>query len=130
MDRYRVEELIGPAKEVIDETFGRNASIKKIIRSKMSAFGAAIQMSGVLPAVALYEDQEKSEDRKVIELIEKLYKRMYPGKSGTLFYMVKDEIRERHEMAVTDDVLCASIALKLALNLFKLIEDNDAGGNA
>ena len=123
MDRYRVDELMGDAKDVIVETYGAHASIKKIVRSKMSAFGAAVQMSGVLPAIAFYCNQDKPEAKKVVELLQGLYLKMYPSKHGELFDLVNQEIRNHREPSVTDDILCASVALKLSLNLFQLTGD-------
>ena len=58
MDRYSVEKNIGKAIDSIEAVFGTD-KVDKSMRSKMSAFGAAVLMGGPLSAFAYYEKNEK-----------------------------------------------------------------------
>lgn len=116
MNRYRVEELIGDARTVIAEQYKDQAVIDKMMRSKMSAFGAAVVMSGALPAIAFYKDNEPT----IVTLLEKLYKKCYKDASGDIFEIMDKQVREHRETEATEELLAMAVSLKMAFNLFKL----------
>lgn len=116
MNRYRIEELIGDARKVIAEQYKDQDSIDMMMRSKMSAFGAAVIMSGVLPAIAFYRDNQK----EIVIMLEKLYKKVHKNASGDIFDIMDQQIREHREAEATEELLAMSVSLKMALNLFNL----------
>lgn len=125
MDKYLVEKWIGPAKDVIADKYQGQDSIDKMMRSKMSAFGAAILMSGVLPAIAFFQKNEPD----VVTLVESLYGKEHPGETGELFDIVRSRIDaqgSRNEKEITEDILTISVSLKLAFNLFHLVKQDEA----
>jgi len=124
MNRYRVEELIGDARAVIDEQYKGQDTIDKMMRSKMSAFGAAVIMSGVLPAIAFYRENEPV----IVTMLEKLYKKVHKNVSGEIFAIMEKEIREQRDSEATEELLAMSVSLKMAFNLFKLVQKKPGGG--
>lgn len=54
MDKRSVEKYMPLADDAIKAVLG-GKDLEKTYRSKLSAFGAAVIMSGLLPAVAYYE---------------------------------------------------------------------------
>ena len=116
MNRYRIEELIGDAQAVIAEQYKGQDTIDKMMRSKMSAFGAAVIMSGVLPAIAFYRENEPV----IVTMLETLYKKVHKNALGEIFAIMDKEIREHRESEATEELLAMSVSLKMAFNLFKL----------
>lgn len=117
MNKRIVEENMGKAAEAIEKVFALQEQEEKVIdktyRSKMSAFGAAVMMSGILPAIAYYQKNEV----KIIELL----KCMIPTVEGSLFDYIKNQ-EDRN--AITETILNYSISLKLAMNLY-IVEKDD-----
>ena len=116
MNRYQVDEIIGEARDVIADHYRGQDSIDKMMRSKMSAFGAAVIMSGILPAIAFYMENEKD----IVDMLETLYKKIHTTASGNIFDIMDKQIREHRENEATEDLLAMSVSLKMAFNLFKL----------
>ena len=111
MDKRVVESYMPMADEAIKNVLG-NEKIDKTYRSKLSAFGAAVIMSGLLPALAYYQKNEK----KVIELLEDMYKQL-PDKElneGGLFELAK----KKKEEDLKELIINFSISLKLVMNLY------------
>ena len=107
MNKRNVEEHMDKAVAAIKQVFP-NGDVDRSMRSKMSAFGAAVMMSGKGSALAYYLKNEE----KIIEMIYKTYpeEETEKKKANDMF-----SILERKQ---TDDLLERSVALKLALNLF------------
>lgn len=116
MNKKFVEKNIERAKAAIEELPGlldEKKRIDKTLRSKMAAFGAAVYMSGLLPAIAYYSKNEKT----IIKLLAKMY--LGDGEAD-LFNVVSKENDAREK------ILGYAVCLKLAMNLFELKESNDA----
>jgi len=119
MNKNFVETNIGRAKAAIEEMPGLlddKKQLDKTLRSKMAAFGAAIYMSGLLTAIAYYSKNEPT----VIKLLAKLYR---GDENANLFDIVS---KEGHINDAREKILGYAVCLKLAMNLFKLKESNDA----
>ena len=116
MNRYLVEKHIGDAYDVLKAKY-QNGNVDKTLRSKMSAFGAVVLMSGPLPAIAYYADNEK----QIVELLEKMY-----GNTSAdgLFAKVRDDLR-RNRTAAVETLLAYSVSLKMAFNLLALDDPAD-----
>lgn len=111
MDKRAVERYMPMADEAIKTVFG-NEKIDKTYRSKLSAFGAAVIMSGLLPALAYYKKNEE----KVIKLLENMYEKKSGTKLGSdgLFGLAKNEKDED----LKELIINFSISLKLVMNLY------------
>lgn len=109
MNKYEVEEKLPSAVDIIER---KKSQIDSSTRSKLSAFGATIVMSGLLPALAAYS---KDENKIVVTLIEK----MIGEHEGKLFGKVKALYKDKEkEKEIEDDIINSVIALKLALDAF------------
>ena len=65
MDKRSVEKYMPLADDAIKAVLG-GKDLEKTYRSKLSAFGAAVIMSGLLPAVAYYEKKEDTLKEDII----------------------------------------------------------------
>ena len=124
--------------------------VKKAFRGQISSFGAAITMGSLLPAVAFFSDQGKAEvDRsKLMEAI-MLVLQNEDGPLGTA--AKKYESNQLLEFCtevcnpapagnggadklsasqLREAVIDAAIAIKLALNYFKLVDPGNGEGAA
>ena len=112
MNRRLMEDNIGKAREVLKKAFPKDTA-DKMLRSKMSAFGAVVLMSGPLPAIAYYAANEE----KIIELLAAMY--------GTTEKELFDKVRAdlgRNRIAAVEKLLAYSVSLKMAFNLLALTE--------
>ncbi len=126
MDRYRIEKMIGPAADALKEQYP-DGKLEKTIRSKFSAFGAAVLMSGLLPAMAYYRKNQP----EIIDLLEKVYSAEHHKNSkGKLFDIVRSEIDAKRRGVVTAEILDMSVSLKMACNLFELTDFTKEGAEA
>lgn len=128
MDKYEVEKNMEAAYQAINDTFS-GKTVDKMMRSKMSAFGAMVVMSGVIPALAYYKQNEP----KIIELLWRMYKdesEKNPNDKLENFPMqiaknmkVDNKIDSKKKQEITEKIINEAISLKLAFNLFTL-KDN------
>lgn len=132
MDKYEVEKNMGAAKEAISKVF-KDDKIDKTMRSKMSAFGAMVLMSGVTPAIAYYSENQP----KVVELLAEMYLgncqddkkeqvKKEQVKKEEFFKKIIEKMKvnekqdDKKKQEVTEQIINYSISLKLAFNLFEL----------
>lgn len=132
MNKYEVEKHMGPAREAISKVF-KEDKIDKMMRSKMSAFGAMVLMSGVTPAIAYYSDNEP----EIIELLEEMYINNDPkannqkengstNKKIEFFDRIVKDMQtngvpdDKKKQEITEQIINYSISLKMAFNLFEL----------
>ncbi len=118
MNRYEIEKNMGVAQEVIRGKFG-DKPIDKMMRSKISAFGAMVMMSGVMPAIAFYMYNQK----EIVDLIAEMYDKREPGIKSVFFKTITQRAEQEGQRdLVVENILNDSISLKLAFNLFELEE--------
>lgn len=123
-----VEKLIPYAiKAVSDSQMEVNGVINKAYKGYISSFGAGIIQSGLLPTLAMYKGNEGSDKKKadtsnllkaVFNVIKESRKsETIPG--NDLFnYALNAEDQQK----VKQEILNASIAIKLAIRTFKMEE--------
>ncbi len=122
MNKKRVDELIPKAVDVLENRGIANEKkeIVKTYRGQISTFGAAITNGSLISAVAFFSVKGESDvDRSA------LMKAVYDliageGTEGTLFTYVQNAGKVG-EAKVKEEIINATIALKLAMNLYKLI---------
>jgi len=120
MSKRNIEKYIPKALEVLLEEYP-NRVIPSAYNGYISSFGASIIQSGLLPTLALFENennQDKTkEDRSVLtKNILKVLDSNYPDNSllrYTVYYKGNREILQ-------NNIIDISIALKLTIRTFKL----------
>lgn len=133
MNKKRIEELIPKAYEAL-----KNAGIAKLnedtklteisktFRGYISSFGAAIAMGSLKAAIAFYSKQEgalKSRDT----LIKIIYVLINDNSNVTDFNNIPQTAlydyvdKAPNESEVKEEIYNAAIALKLAMNLYKIV---------
>lgn len=125
MDKKKVEEYLEKAYSVLNETyvldglasfrFSENGTIKKAYRSQISSFGAAVQMGSLKTAVAFFSKQGNSAVRRDALMIA-IYRIIEPEGQKNLF----DFVNTNNDFETKEKILSASVALKLAMNLYHL----------
>ena len=120
MSRKNIEKYIPIALEVLEEHYP-NKTIPSAYNGYISSFGASIIQSGLLPTLALFENennQDKTkEDRSVLtKNILKVLDSNYPDDSLLRYVIYHNGNRE----ILKQDILDISIALKLSIRTFKL----------
>lgn len=132
MDKKQVNELLPFAQEVLAEHFGKevseedrnknNIKIPKEFRGYISTFGAAISTGSLVAAVAFISGDSNNTKGKREDLPGLILQVLVEGKeiqADTLFDYVTSAEEDR---SIKENVLNATIALKLAMNLFELKE--------
>ncbi len=120
MSKKNVEEYIPKALDVLEEHYP-NKVIPSAYNGYISSFGASIIQSGLLPTLALFENennQDKTkEDRSVLtKNILKVLDDNYPDNSLLRYAIYYNGNRELLRQKIID----ISIALKLTIRTFKL----------
>ncbi len=122
MNKRKVDELIPKAVESLKSTkiSSEKEEISKTFRGQISTFGAAVTNGSLISAVAFFSEKGSSQtDRtKLLTAIQELIPEA--KKENNLFEYVKNQGKE-HEAEVKEKILNAAIALKLAMNLYKLV---------
>ena len=117
MDKRAVENFMPLADDAIIENF-KDANGKIVVdstyRSKMSAFGAVVIMSGLLPALAYYQKKEKT----IIKLLEYMYKKYNELDDTKEISIFKKAKAEENKDNLKELILNFSISLKLVMNLY------------
>lgn len=128
MNKKKVNDEISTAYDVLDTCgIARNGSISKTYRGYISTFGAAITMGSLIAAIAFFSDQGGA-DKDRSKLMDAIYKVLedaeitskYKGnkQAKDIFELVKDN--KNREAELKEDIINAAIAIKLAMNLYKL----------
>ena len=132
MNKRKVEKLLPKAIETLDKDIfnikdsdDQGAFIEKGFRSQISSFGAAVTMGSFRAAVAFFAaDGESDVERSKLICI--------------MYYIITNEEKTAQEVAqkilslssadeakMKEDFINASIAIKLALNAFRLKDKKD-----
>lgn len=128
MNKKKVDEYIPLAYDAIkSEGVAGNGKIKNSYRAHISTFGVMIAMGSVLSAAALLcEGRESSqasmERANLAKCIYQIIRREVCNDKNALFQYVRDEVSAKREYEVKEDITNAAIALKLAMNLYQLVQ--------
>jgi CRISPR-associated protein Cmr5 len=125
MNKKKVDEMIPKAVEALENAgIVKDGKIKKIYRGYISTFGASIMNGSLLAAVAFFSDKGSATEERP-KLMDAVY-RVLPQKDksasvekNALFNYVK-ETNGDERYKCREDIINASIALKLAMNVFEL----------
>lgn len=128
MNRRRINQWIGPARQVlINCGIAQDGTIDSSFRSQLSGFGAAAVMGNLKAAAAFFSRQGNASIRR-----ELLLSAMYCVVTGAYTEIPKPEsvftyLCDHDDLKTREAFLDASVALKLAMNLFELRKDNGNG---
>lgn len=122
MNKKIINDEIAIAYEAIIENkiVDGQGQVQKTFRGQITSFGASIIMGSLLPAIAFFYDSEKStvDRKKVLDAVYYILQaRQKIGQDEKNLF----EYAKKHQEESKEEILNASIALKLAINLFKLI---------
>ncbi len=125
MSKKSIENYIPKALKVLEEHYP-NKTIPSAYNGYISSFGASIIQSGLLPTLALFENENNKdktkEDRSVLtKNILKVLDSSYPDDSLLRYVIYHKGNRE----ILKQNILDISIALKLSIRTFKLEKGKD-----
>ena len=124
MSKKRVEKYIPKALQVLDATFkdkDGDGEIPSAYNGYISSFGASIMQSGLKPTLALFENTKANtkETRKPLnEIILKILDDTTDERS-LLRYVLQSK---KDEQYIKEQILDISIAIKLSIRTFKLVD--------
>lgn len=134
MDKNKVNALLPDAYDILREEFG-DKKVSNQFRGYFASFGASIARGSLLSAIAFISrksDGTEADRHKLPQMILSLLQRDGVGKGYTILFDYA-----RHEtdlMTAQRNILNATLALKLALNLFEIDKekdgDNENGNNS
>ncbi|MBR4344490.1 MAG: hypothetical protein IKP88_17615 [Lachnospiraceae bacterium] len=134
MNKRRIDSNISVAAEALKQTGIADAAgrIRKGYRGQISTFGAAIKNESLKSAIAYFSNSENGSDFKRTALMKAIcyVLKVDPKKedagaySDTDLYMYVDKEPIASLRSIQDKIIDAAIALKLAMNLFVLYDDN------
>ena len=100
--------------------------IERRFRSYVSSFGAAITMGSLLPAIAfLGKDDNRNKVQNAIFKVLKENEKVEEN-CASLFEYAQKEVKKNQEKSCQEEILNATIAVKLAMNLYKWIDNEEA----
>lgn len=131
-DKKKIDEMIPRAYELLGKENTKGSTpiasegkITKTYRSQISTFGAAIVNGTLLSAISFFSDKAGASVNRP-ELMGAVYNLVNKSNGAhekdKLFKYARDEVRSGHKAKVTDDILNAAIALKLAMSLYELTD--------
>lgn len=131
MDKKTIDQMLPVAYEaLVDSKIVVNNKIVKTYRGNISTFGAAINGGSLLAAISFFSEKGgASEDRtKLMKAISKVLNEVYKKENinidekcnNSLFDFVVKHSEDK--ILWKERIINAAIALKLAMNLFELVE--------
>ena len=138
MNKRRVDSYIDIAAEALQQTgiADNNGRVRKGYRGQISTFGAAVINGSLKSAIAFYSNIENSSDYKRTYLMKAICYviKVDPSKTSAMQYddtalykYVVSDATDETLLSKKENITDAAIALKLAMNLFELCDDNGTG---
>ncbi len=133
MDKRRLDEMIPLAYDAIRDNgiMDQKGQVPAGFRGQIAAFGAAVAMGSLLSAVAAFSDDGKSDvDRS--RLMNAIYQVIHGGTTGGDKALALQVVRAEKAAlpGLTDNILTAAVAVKLALNLYPTAQTKDDADSA
>ena len=118
------DEIETAYKLLAEHEVAKGGVIKGSFRGQISSFGAAIVMGNLLAAIAYFSKQGGAsvERQKLIAIIYDIIKKRHENENmpADLFSYANGEKKKGAERNCKEEILNAAIAVKLAMNLYKL----------
>jgi len=115
----KIEKYIPKAMQVLNEEFP-DGVIPSAYNGYISTFGVSIIQSGLLPTLALFENQQANtkEDKSYLT---KIILKVLDGNGDSLLGYVLDSNRDESELKQEkQEIIDIAIAVKLSIRTFKL----------
>lgn len=128
MNKKVVNQELQPAYEALAEAKIANekGEIDKAFRGHISSFGAAVTMGSLLAAIAFFGKDAGAEvsRSRLMDAILLVLKKCGKAESRmeSLFEYAQKEEKAGREEACQEEILNATIAIKLSMNLYNLVE--------
>ena len=125
MNKAIVNQEIGIAYEALSKCgIAKDGEIVRSFRGQISTFGAAVTMGSLKAAIAFFSKDEKTkvERSKLIEAIFEVIKQHY-GVNGETLTLYDYVDKSDNEDECKEKIMNATIAIKLAMNLYKLTDE-------
>ena len=123
MNKKTVNEWISPAyRALADHGIAVDGKVKKTYRGQISTFGAAISTGSLRAAVAFFSDNGAASVKRdklmdaILDILQK--EEIAPSSCKNLYQYV-----DQNELEAKEPILNATIALKLAMNLYHLEQE-------
>ena len=120
MNKKTVNEWISPAyKALAKYEIAVDGKVKKTFRGQISTFGAAISTGSLRAAVAFFSDNGSASVKRenlmhaILDILKS--EKIAPASCDSLYQYV-----DQNELDAKEPILNATIALKLAMNLYHL----------
>jgi len=120
MSKKRIEKYIPRALQVLDATF-EDGEVPSAYNGYISSFGASIMQSGLKPTLALFENKN-ADTKENKEYLTKIILKILDDtteESSLLRYILQSK---KEEQFVKEQILDISIAIKLSIRTFKLVD--------
>lgn len=127
VNKAKIDRLLPLAYDAITKAgIAENGSVNKTFRGKASSFGAAITMGSLLAAIAFFSekgdgDVDRSKLLRVIFLVLKQDGEISED-AESLYRWASERINAGEEIQCKEHIINAAIAIKLAMNLYKLTD--------
>ncbi len=129
MNKQEIDRLIPIAYEALKEVGiaeekNDHFEIVSTFRGYISSFGAAITMGSFKAAIAFFSKEGKTKEKRFL-LVDAIYyvlKKEKPcTEKGKETNLMKEVLNCKDETKLKEEVLNASIALKLAMNMYTIV---------
>lgn len=130
MNKKRVDEYIPKAIKLLNDYEKENDGIPQEFKGYVANFGASIIQSGLLATVCFFEKTKNNARQKKNHITYLIYcllesKEYEKINDKTKYLRSYYENEKKTDEEVTDHVMDVAIALKLALNCFKLKQSEE-----
>jgi CRISPR-associated protein Cmr5 len=124
-----VEKLIPAAINAVNDKMAKDGKVNSAYKGYISSLGAGIIQSGLLPTLAMYKGNEDSDKKKantgcllnaIFDVIRTKPSSTIQDKDDLFDYALRASQQQNNRQSVIDEILHASIAIKLAIRTFKL----------
>lgn len=140
MNKKRVDTLLPQAYEILKNDcvgIASKGKINKAYRGQIASFGSAMMNGSLLSAVAFFSVPAKKKGISREKLMKAIYCLIHQEKNeeeleklmrGEPFQALFEEVKKaKNTHQIKEEVENCAIALKLAMNLYQLIDDESQG---
>jgi len=118
MSKKSIEQYIPKVLEVLDRTFTEGEAIPSAYNGYISAFGASIVQSGLLPTLALFENINAS-TKENKEYLSYIIVQVLRGSTEDVS-LLRYVLTSNNQTLMKQQILDIAVAVKLSIRTFKL----------
>lgn len=114
--------MINEAVDIISDKFFEDGKIPKEIDGYIASFGTSIRQSGLLTAIAFYENKNSEKKDNRSKLMEAILELIDKKKEPPLFEYVRKN--KDNDPLLKEKIMDAATALKMAMRVFEFTEES------